>query len=53
MLARVQILLGLLQTAMYRAQKTACKQAVQEFIDKHPKLIDYGVSGVPALEDSE
>lgn len=53
MLARIQIPLDMLQTAMYGAEKTSYKEAVQKFIDGHPKLIDYWVKGVPALTDSQ
>lgn len=53
MLARMQIPLDMLQKAMYGAEKTSYKQAVQEFIDNNPKLIDYWVKGVPALGDSK
>ncbi len=53
MVSRIQIPLDLLQKSLYDAEQTSYEQAVQNFIDKYPKLINYWVKGVPALIDSQ
>lgn len=45
MLARLHIPLSVLQQAMYGAQKTSYKKAVQKFIQGHPHMVHYWMTG--------
>jgi glycine betaine/proline transport system substrate-binding protein len=53
MVSRMQIPLDTLQKYMYQGEDTSYDQAVQQFMDDNPKVIDYWVKGMPALAGSD